>query len=286
MSKAAICYLTWNRFTYTKLSLESILDKTNRSDYELILWDNGSTEPGMLDWLRDCCKENNFKYLFFKNNQGLTRAMNNQMKIMNKSGNYDVFCHIANDIVVCDNWLNGIFEAISIKKVGAVGLNLERQPFEKVIIDGVELEKIRQEGNIGGMHYCIPKWMYDLLGGFKHVQFNYGQQDANHSLQIKLLPMDVWIYYLPLDKYKGKHLPDEDNEYQEYQNKINHRLKLSGSDKNAGRNYREILKSYRHQYDKKLITAEQLIEKLKDNDKFLLVDKSQLLETNIMDFIE
>lgn len=285
--KACICYLTWNRWAYTKYSLQSIIDNTDRSLYELILWDNGSTEPGMVDWIRDICLTNNFKYLFFKRNEGLTRAMNNQMKTMNMMDNFDVFCHISNDIVVPPNWLSGVFEAVNTKKVGVVGLKMNEEfntILETVKIDGVELEKIKFEGNVGGMHFCIPKFVYDILGGFKHVKFGYGQQDANYCLQVKLLPMDIWDYYLPLNKYRGDDLSISMPIYSEYQNKRNVRLKRSGSDADAGRNYREQLKQIRKKYDNKQISKDQLINMLRDNDKFLDLDKSQLLETNIKEF--
>jgi Glycosyl transferase family 2 len=284
--RAAILFLCWNRFEYTKKSLMSIIENSNRSDYELNIWDNGSTDEGMLDWLKQICIENKFSYLFFKRNEGLTRAMNNQMRIMDRMDKFDVFCHIANDIIVPENWLNGVFEAIQSKKVGAVGLNLENKITEPILVDGVELEKITPDGCIGGMHYCIPKWMYDLIGGFKHVSLGYGQQDANMSLQIKMLPLDVWDYYLPLKKYKGEHLGETGKTYDEYERQIRERLRKSGSDRNAGRSYRGQLRKYRSEFDSGKITAEQLIAKIKDNDPFLFADKSQLKETNILDWIE
>lgn len=281
--KASICYLTWNRFLYTKESLQSIIENTKREDYELILWDNGSTEEGMLDYLRNICKENNFKYLFFKKNQGLTRAMNNQMKIMNESGNFDVFCHIANDIVVPQKWLDGVFEAIKNSKVGVIGLNLEEDyNFEIEEFENIKLEKIRENGNVGGMHYCISKRIFNLLGYFRHVNLGYGQQDANHSLQVKLLPDNTWCYYLPIKEYHGIDLSSTKRIYEEYQNIMFQRLKQSGSDQNAGRNYRQFLKNQRLKYDQKKITAEELIKLLKDDQIFLDLDRSQLLESNII----
>jgi len=284
--KAAILFLSWNRAEYTKMSIQSIIENTNREQYELIWWDNGSTDEGLIDWIRNVCIENKFSYLFFKRNEGLTRAMNNQMRIADKMGKFDVFCHIANDIIVPKNWLDGVFEAIQSKKVGAIGLNLENKITETTLVDGVELERICDDGCIGGMHYCIPKWTYDLLGGFKHVAQHYGQQDANYSLQVKLLPFEVWDYYLPLKKYKGEHLGETGKIYDEYEKKIRERLRKSGGDRNAGRNYRACLKRFRTEYDQKKITAEQLIGKLRDGDPFLFADKSQLFETNIMEHIE
>jgi hypothetical protein len=291
--RAALCFLSWNRFQYTQKTIEFLLKNTNRDDYELIWWDNFSTEEEMRDWIRKTCIENKFSYLFFKKNEGLTRAMNNQMRIMDHMGKFDVFCHISNDVIVPEGWLDGVFEAIKSSKVGAVGLNLEEKITETVLIDGVDLEPICNNGCIGGMHYCIPKWLYDFLDCkvFKHVPYGYGQQDMNLSVLIKLLPMDVWDYYLPLKKYKGEEMGKigsffTDTIYKDYSQMMSSRLKNSGGDRNAGTNYRVKLFSYRAQYDAGLITAEQLIEKLKDHDEFLLCDKSQLLESNITEWIE
>jgi len=282
--KACICYISWGRIEYTKKSIASILENTNREDFDLIWWDNGSDKE-MTEWIKQICIENNFYYIFFKKNEGLTKAMNNQMKIMSKIFNYDVFCHIANDIICPPNWLNGVFEAIKSKKVGVVGLNLEFTDFEKVMVDGVELEKIRPDGNICGAHYCIPRWIYELLGGFRDVHGGYGQQDANHSLQVKSLPMDVWLYYLPLDKYRGEDLGGTGKTYDDYQKQIEQRLRWSGSDPTGGRNYRELLKSYRRKYDNKQITSEQLIDLLREKE-CMGIDMSQLAETNLpMEFL-
>jgi len=284
--KASLCYITWNRFLYTKKSLLSIIENTKRNNYDLNIWDNGSTDEGMVDWLRNISLNNNFSYMFFRKNQGLTRAMNNQMRIMQKMFNPDVFCHISNDIVVPPDWLNGVFEAIESSKVGAVGLNLENKISESTLVDGVELEKICDDGCIGGMHYCIPKHTYNILGGFREVVQLYGQQDANYSLQIKLLPLDIWDYYLPLKKYKGEHLGETGKIYDQYESEIRERLRRSGDDRNAGRSYRDQLRSYKEEFDRGKITAEQLIAKIKDDQPPLLVDKSQIQETNIMEWIE
>jgi hypothetical protein len=278
--KAAICYLTWNRFEYCKKSLQSIVENTDRNSYELILWDNGSTDAGMIEWLKNMCEQNKWSYLFFKKNEGLTKAMNIQMEIMNKQ-NFDVFCHISNDIIVPKKWLDAVFKAIQIPKVGLVGLNLEEDyKFEKEQFDSFELEKIRENGNIGGAHFCIPKKTYDILSGFQHVDFGYGQQDANYSLEVKILPHNFGLYYLPINEYHGEDLSKTEKKYGEYQQKIETRLRQSGSDNLGGRKYRDKLRDLRKQFENKKITEEYFISHLK-NKTIKKLDMSQLLETNI-----
>jgi hypothetical protein len=285
--KAAICFLSWNRIEYNKKSIESILKNTNRKDYDLIWWDNQSTDNGMIDWIRNVCKENNFYYMFFDKNYGLTIAMNNQMKIMNNMGQYDVFCHIANDIVVPHGWLDAVFQAIDTKRVGAVGINLEFTEFEKVNVDGVELEKIKREGNLCGAHFCVAQWVWKLLNeGFRHVDLGYGQQDANESLRIRCIPKEFLpkqsldVYYLPLSKYKGEDLGGTGKIYDDYQKTIEHRLRATGSDHIGGRSYRSWIDLNYGYYCRGKITAQQMMNVLRDN-YFVLFEISHLKETNI-----
>jgi len=261
--RAAICYLTWNRFQYTKKSLASIVQYTNRDDYELILWDNGSTEEGMIDWLREFCKEHKFNYLFFNKNEGLTKAMNNQMKIMDYLGKFDVFCHIANDYFMPEGWLDGVFQVIPHKKVGIVGLNPEHKTFKTESINGLNLSIIEPDGNVSGAHFCIPKKTYDKFGCFQTVVSGYGQQDANYCLKVKLFPDEQWCYYLPLVQYPSV-LGSSLNIYPQYQSKMSTRLRLSGSDPVGGSSYRNLLTCLKNDYKAGKLSKDQLLAKYRD----------------------
>jgi glycosyltransferase involved in cell wall biosynthesis len=284
--KAAILYLTYNRLEYTKKSLQSIIDNTPRDLYDLLLWDNGSQDEGVLEYLRETCVNNKFEYVFAKENLGLTTAMNWQMKI--KSNGYDVFCHIANDVVVPENWLDGVFKAIQSDKVGLVGLNLENGEFEKENVGEIELERLRPECNVGGMHFCIPKKVFDLIGYFQPVKCGYGQQDADYSLSVKLLPNDWWVYYLPLELYKGTHLGPLNFQlegrdlYPKYHEWMFYRLKASGNDESGGRNYRRFLEQQAIRMNNKEITIEEFIGIIRVMEQDIQkVRKDQILETSL-----
>lgn len=288
MSKAVILFLTYGRFQYTKESLTSIIDNTDRNLYDLLVWDNGTRSDEMLNWLEQTCKKNCFHFVFYKINVGLTTAMNNQMRIMNKLRNYDIFCHVANDIVVPKNWLSQILKASNNKYVGLVGLNLENRNFVTRKIEGMELEVLENECNVGGMHFCIPKKTYDLLGGFQHVKYGYGQQDANYSLKVKLLPNDWWIYYLPKEKYKGVHLQKQKpNFFKKYHFDMSQILKLSANDQTGGKKFREYLTETKKMYDKKQLSFKQLINKYKVPEKlYSKVYNKKVIKTSLKDGIE
>jgi glycosyltransferase involved in cell wall biosynthesis len=290
--KCSICYLTYNRLDYCKKSLSSIIQNTPRDLYELLLWDNGSDEEGMLDWLRQICQENKFDYVFCKSNHGLTTAMNNQMRIM-KNRNHDIFYHIANDVVVPVGWLEASFEAIKTEKVGLIGLNLENGLFEKEIAGSIELEKLKQDGNVGGMHFGIPKRVFDTIGYFKDVKSKYGQQDANYSQIVKQAGMNWWIYYLPLEKFKGEHLGllsfqvltdqnKEKEQYHKYHEWMMYRLRSSGNDPTGGRNYRNWLSSMHLSLKNGTITKEQYINFIKvTEEEVVKVQLEDILETTV-----
>ena len=87
--------------------------------------------------------------------------MNNQMKMMDTLGSYDVFCHIANDVFLPPFWLEGVFKVITAEEVGIVGLNPESKKFKTKIINGEELSEIENDGNVSGAHFCIPKKTYE-----------------------------------------------------------------------------------------------------------------------------
>lgn len=289
--KACICFLTYNRLEYTKKSLQSIIDNTPHGDYDLLLWDNFSDEEGMVEWLKDTCVKNHFHYIFCNTNAGLTTAMNNQMKFMNKLSAYDCFCHIANDVVVPKGWLEATFKAVQSNKVGVVGLNLEEGTFETEDVDGITLERLRPECNVGGMHYCIPKRVYDILGGFKHVDCGYGQQDANHSLVVKMLPNNWWVYYLPLSTFRGEHLgllnfqkvddTNKDKEhYHKYHEWMGYRLKSSGNDTSGGRSYRNWVVFMRQQYDQNMISYDELVKAYRiPEEHFIHVDNNKIQDS-------
>lgn len=116
-SKVSIIIPTKDRLDYLHRCIESIKNKTTYENYEIIIVDNGSTQPELLDYLNDCphvvlpfAGEFNFSVI---NNFAAARA----------SGEYLVFLN--NDTeVISPEWLEAMLEHAQRKEVGAVGAKL------------------------------------------------------------------------------------------------------------------------------------------------------------------
>ncbi|RMG24263.1 MAG: glycosyltransferase, partial [Methanobacteriota archaeon] len=111
----SIVILTYNQLHRTRECLESIVKHT-REPYEVIVVDNGSSD-GTVDYLRNWTKKHrNFRAIFNKTNKGF--AAGNNQGIKKAKGDYIVLLN--NDVVVSENWLEGMRKAFD--KSPAVGL--------------------------------------------------------------------------------------------------------------------------------------------------------------------
>jgi hypothetical protein len=128
--------------------------------------------------------------------------------------------------------------------------------------------------------------VYDLIGGFRHVDAGYGQQDANHSLSIRCIPKEylphgeVDVHYLPLEKYRGEDLGGTGKIYDNYQKNIENRLRCTGGDATGGRQYRSWISLNYGCYQRNKITAKQMLDVLLDT-KFVPIDRLFIKETNL-----
>jgi len=200
--KPAICFLSHNRPDYTQQSIESIL-KNTKYPYKLYIYDNGSDKDVREFFANDLYKDIDAIKIFGKKNLGLTAPMNWMMKLANDDG-CDLFCHIANDIIMPEGWLSYMVDAIEkVPNLGPTGINLEYKEFPIKEINGVELEEIEQEGCIGGMCFCISKKLYEASGHFR-FEFFYGQQDMTYTYKARCLGFKPM--YIPKKKFAGEHL--------------------------------------------------------------------------------
>jgi GT2 family glycosyltransferase len=116
-SKVSIIIPTKDRIDYLQRCIESITTKTTYQNYEIIIVDNGSSQPELLDYLNDCPHvvlpfpgEFNFSSI---NNYAAAQA----------SGEYLVFLN--NDTeVISPEWLEAMLEHAQRKEVGVVGAKL------------------------------------------------------------------------------------------------------------------------------------------------------------------
>jgi GT2 family glycosyltransferase len=98
MTKAIFLMLTYNRLAYTKEALESLLN--NHEDFHLVIRDNGSSEPGMIEYLQTIRSRDKriIDLKLSKKNLGLSMPTNEFWK--DHKDRYPYLGKIDNDTVV------------------------------------------------------------------------------------------------------------------------------------------------------------------------------------------
>ena len=106
--KVALFTLTMNRLYYTKKCFEQI-KKTAGYDYDHFIIDQGSSD-GTVEWLQT--HEDAFYEVFYeKLNTGIARGWNDSIKMIRKTGQYDIIVKIDNDAYpLTQDWLKELVE--------------------------------------------------------------------------------------------------------------------------------------------------------------------------------
>ncbi|MDP3787227.1 MAG: glycosyltransferase family 2 protein [Candidatus Omnitrophota bacterium] len=105
--KCDLILLSWNNLEILKQCVDSILRYT-RITARLIIVDNGSTEPGVADYLSSLKGNNTIEVRVILNavNEGFAKGMNKGMK----ASIAPYVCLLNNDILVTDGWLEEIMK--------------------------------------------------------------------------------------------------------------------------------------------------------------------------------
>lgn len=129
----------FNRLSFSKRCIKSILDHTDKEKYELTIIDDCSTD-GTQEWLRELKKDNpeiNI-YLFKEWVPGVARCLNFSMSKKDKS---QFWVSMDNDIVhIQDNWLDKMLDIY--KKDDAVGIVAVKSPWNDSIGDVYPIDDI------------------------------------------------------------------------------------------------------------------------------------------------
>lgn len=98
--KIPILMITWNRFEYTKKSIEAVLSYTDLP-FKLFIYDNNSTD-GTKKYLNNL-KDERVEIYFSRKNTGLVPPMN---YFFNKFANHRYVAKVDNDTIVSKNWMS------------------------------------------------------------------------------------------------------------------------------------------------------------------------------------
>jgi O-antigen biosynthesis protein len=112
---------TRDRLDITRVTVETILQKTDYKNYEIVIVDNGSIEPETLAWFEDVSRSDQVRILRDEGPFNYS-ALNNKAVAQSKS---NMIALVNNDIeVISSGWLREMVSLAARPSVGCVGAKL------------------------------------------------------------------------------------------------------------------------------------------------------------------
>lgn len=201
--KVSIIILNWNKLEYLRNCVSSIEKNTRYPNYEVVVFDNGSKEPGTKEYLGSLKRH---KAVSNPDNIGFARGNNEAVK--SSAGEFVLFLN--NDTVVHDNWLEPMVKLmLKDPSCGAVGSKLlypdgtiqhigvmfdyrgnSRHIFKKYPPHIPQaLETVEREA-VTGACLLMRRDVFDRVGGFDG-RFRQGSEDIDLCLKIRELGLKI-----------------------------------------------------------------------------------------------
>jgi GT2 family glycosyltransferase len=117
LPSVSVVVVTHNNLAYSKLCLEALLSNTEYPWYEIVVVDNGSSDP-TASYLRDLAtQQGNIKVVLNDANKGFAAANNQGLEVAIG----EVLVLLNNDTIVPPGWLDGLVRHASRPEIGLVG---------------------------------------------------------------------------------------------------------------------------------------------------------------------
>jgi GT2 family glycosyltransferase len=114
----AIVIVSYNNLHYLKLCLESLWQKTNYPNFEVIVVDNGS-DPDVIQFLQSAAvNEPRLRLILNGQNLGFARANNLGLSA---AGKCEYLVLLNDDTVVTEGWLTKMIRYLEDPRIGLVG---------------------------------------------------------------------------------------------------------------------------------------------------------------------
>lgn len=126
---------TKDKVDYLKKCIESVLEKTNYKNYEILIVDTGSKEKKTFAFYKKLRDNKNIKFL--KWNKAFSFAAVNNFAVKKARGKYVLFLNNDTEVIAL-GWLSAMLEHAQRKEVGAVGAKL-LYPDERIQHAGIIL---------------------------------------------------------------------------------------------------------------------------------------------------
>ncbi|HMK61282.1 MAG TPA: glycosyltransferase [Dissulfurispiraceae bacterium] len=234
--KVSIIILNWNKLYYTQNCIASIEQCTHYPAYEIILFDNGSTEPGTDIFL------SSIRHKVIRSPQNLGFAKGNNRAAEAAEG--DLILFLNNDTVVHDKWLDAMVNMIeAYPKCGIVGSKLLYpdntiqhvgvafdhkgncvHPFKRYAADFREALPAGEREAVTGACMLMRKEIFKAVGGFDEG-YMHGSEDIDLCLKVRKLGLKVM--YCPdsvVTHYEQISLKDQGSHYKKKTTRRNRKL--------------------------------------------------------------
>jgi GT2 family glycosyltransferase len=204
--------VTYNRLNLTIKTIEGLLERTN-CDFNLVIIDNASTD-GTIEYLKllkpsGCIK--NIYITYNQENKGIAIGRNQALKAANDL-NTVWYSTIDNDVILPNNWLSDCIGILRVNKsYGMIGVNLEKEQFPIIEVNGGYKIQNKQRGNLGTACTVFNKSFHKMLGFFNTEYGLYGEEDADMGMRARAVGFKLG--YL---KENGIHLGEGEYDVGEY----------------------------------------------------------------------
>jgi GT2 family glycosyltransferase len=231
LPKVSIIIPTRDGMEVLKPCIESLIEKTNYSNYEVIILDNDSKEEDTLDFLRSLSLKANFKIV--RDNGEFNYSRINNLAVKNSTG--DLICLLNNDIeIITNNWLSEMVSIAIREEVGCVGAKL-LYPDGTVQHAGVILglggyaahshrglagnasgyfcrAQIRQQlSAVTGACLVVKRSTYDAVGGLDEA-FQVAYNDVDFCLRVQALGFkNIYTPFAELIHHESKTRGEDNN---------------------------------------------------------------------------
>ncbi|MGB9700381.1 MAG: glycosyltransferase family 2 protein, partial [Thermodesulfobacteriota bacterium] len=236
--KVSIIILNWNQLAFLQQCLNSIIENTTYSNFEIIILDNGSNEKGTADYLKNLP----FKIIFSPKNLGYARGNN----LAAKSAEGDLLLFLNNDIIAEKNWLTPMVK-LMLQRVdcGIVGSKLlypdrtiqhigvafdwrgnRRHIYKKYPADIFPAQEIRECEAVTGACLMIRRDLFEKVGGFDERYMN-GSEDIDLCLKVR--SKGYRVFFCPqsvLIHFEKTTLKKRGNFYKKWSEKKNNKIFL------------------------------------------------------------
>ncbi|MEM8650224.1 MAG: glycosyltransferase family 2 protein [Pseudomonadota bacterium] len=207
----SIVICTRDRSDLLKTCIDSIVEKTDYSNFEILIVDNGSVEPKTLAYFDRIKKENIARIVHDDSDFNYSKL--NNLGVSESKG--EIICLLNNDIeVISSNWLEQLVAHVQRPEVGAVGAKLlypdgsiqhagvvvgmggyAAHPYaglpSDTLVNNGKAQLTQQVSAVTGACLVTTRSVYEQVDGLDEVNFAIAYNDVDYCLKVRKLGMQV-----------------------------------------------------------------------------------------------